>query len=39
VTRSIHKNGRWTLDELDDLIPISLAAGLTNPMPAAAPRQ
>lgn len=39
VTRSIHKNGRWTLCELDDLIPISLAAGLTNPMPAAAPRQ
>lgn len=34
VTRSIHKNGRWTLDELDELIPISLAQGLTNPMPA-----
>ena len=33
VTRSIHKNGRWTLDELDELIPISLAQGLTNPMP------
>jgi len=39
VTRSIHKNGRWTLDELDELIPISLAQGLTNPMPAAAPRE
>ena len=38
VTRSIHKNGRWTLDELDELIPISLAQGLTNPMPAAPPR-
>jgi NAD(P)-dependent dehydrogenase (short-subunit alcohol dehydrogenase family) len=38
VRRSIHKNGRWTLDELDQLIPISLAQGLTNPMPAAPPR-
>lgn len=39
VTRSIHKNGRWTLDELDELIPISLAQGLTNPMPPTPPRQ
>ena len=39
VTRSIHKNGRWTLDELDELIPISLSQGLTNPMPAAPPRE
>ena len=39
VTRSIHKNGRWTLGELDELIPISLAQGLTNPMPAAPPRE
>jgi NAD(P)-dependent dehydrogenase (short-subunit alcohol dehydrogenase family) len=39
VTRSIHKNGRWTLDELDELIPISLAQGLTHPMPAAPPRE
>ena len=39
VTRSIHKNGRWTLDEWDELIPISLAQGLTNPMPAAPPRE
>ena len=23
VIKSIHKEGRWTLDELDDLIPIS----------------
>ncbi len=38
VTRSIHKNGRWTLDELDDLIPISIGADLTNPVPAQAPR-
>lgn len=33
VIRSIHKTGRWTLDELDDLIPISLANGLVNPVP------
>ena len=39
VTRSIHKKGRWTLDELDDLIPISLGAGLVNPSPLQTPRQ
>ena len=39
VTRSIHKNGRWTLDELDDLIPISLGSGLVNPVPPQEPRQ
>ena len=39
VVKSIHKNGRWTLDELDDLIPISLAAGLVNPVPPQPPRQ
>ncbi len=33
VISSIHKNGRWTLDELDRLIPISLGADLTNPVP------
>lgn len=39
TTKSIHKNGRWTLDELDDLIPISLANGLSNPMPPTPPRE
>jgi NAD(P)-dependent dehydrogenase (short-subunit alcohol dehydrogenase family) len=39
VTSSIHKSGRWTLDELDQLIPISLGAGLTNPVPPAPPRE
>ena len=34
VIRSIHKDGRWTLDELEELIPNSLAAGLINPAPA-----
>ena len=38
VIKSIHKNGRWTLDELDDLIPFSLAEGLINPVPAEQPR-
>ena len=39
VIKSIHKNGRWTLDELDDLIPISLGAGLVNPVPVQPPRK
>ena len=38
VIRSIHKNGRWTLDELDSLIPISLGADLRNPVPPQPPR-
>ena len=38
ITRSIHKNGRWTLDELDDLIPIAIGADLVNPVPPQAPR-
>ena len=39
VVRSVHKSGRWTLDELDRLLPASLGAGLTNPMPPAPPRE
>ncbi len=31
VVRSIHKDGRWTLEELERLMPISLTAGLHNP--------
>ena len=38
VIRSIHKSGRWTLDELDSLIPISLGVDLRNPVPPQAPR-
>ena len=38
VIKSIHKNGKWTLDELDDLIPISLAEGLINPVPLDPPK-
>ena len=33
VVRSIHKDGRWTLDELEELVPMSLAAGIVNPAP------
>ena len=39
VIRSIHKNGRWTLDELDELLPISIGMGLTNPSPPTPPRE
>jgi len=39
VIRSIHKHGRWTLDELDRLVPGSLAASLVNPAPPEPPRQ
>ncbi len=37
VTRVIHKSGRWTLDELDLLIPSSLTQEVPNPAPAAPP--
>ena len=39
ITNSVHKNGRWTLDELERLIPISLGAELVNPVPPQAPRR
>ena len=39
VAQSIHKKGRWTLDELDELMPISLGAGLVNPVSPQPPRQ
>jgi NAD(P)-dependent dehydrogenase (short-subunit alcohol dehydrogenase family) len=38
VIKSIHKDGKWTLDELDQLIPISLGSGLVNPVPVEPPR-
>ena len=31
--KSIHKDGRWTLDELDSIMPGTLLAGLVNPSP------
>jgi len=33
--KSIFKDGRWTLDELDQIMPSTLAAGLVNPAPPA----
>ena len=39
VVRSIHKNRRWTLEELERLVPVSLAEGLVNPAPPEPPRQ
>ena len=38
VIKSIHKEGRWTLDELEQQIPFSLGNGLVNPAPEEAPR-
>ena len=31
--KTIYKEGRWTLDELDELVPVTLAEGLQNPAP------
>ena len=31
--KAIHKDGAWTLDELERLVPISLTSGLQNPSP------
>lgn len=31
--KTIYKEGRWSLDELDELVPITLAEGLVNPAP------
>jgi len=39
ITKSIHKSSRWTLDDMDELIPISLGAGLINPMPPQEPKK
>ena len=37
--KSIHKNGRWTLDELLETIPGTLTAGLANPAPPQPPKE
>jgi NAD(P)-dependent dehydrogenase (short-subunit alcohol dehydrogenase family) len=31
--KTIYKEGRWTLDELDEIVPATLAEGLANPAP------
>jgi NAD(P)-dependent dehydrogenase (short-subunit alcohol dehydrogenase family) len=37
--KTIYKEGRWTLDELDRIMPVSLAAGLVNPAPPQPPKE
>jgi len=37
--RSIYKEGIWTVDELCELIPKTLAAGLVNPSPPQPPKE
>ena len=37
--KSIHKDGRWTLDELLRIIPTTLAVDLVNPAPPTPPKQ
>jgi len=37
--KSIHKDGRWTLDELDSILPGTLLAGLVNPSPPLPPKE
>ncbi len=39
IWRSIHKDGRWTVDELCDIVPRSLAVGLVNPSPPEPPKE
>jgi NAD(P)-dependent dehydrogenase (short-subunit alcohol dehydrogenase family) len=34
--KTLYKEGRWTLDELDELVPQTLAEGLKNPAPPKA---
>jgi 3-oxoacyl-[acyl-carrier protein] reductase len=36
--KTIYKEGRWTLDELDALVPVTLAEGLVNPAPPREPK-
>ena len=37
--KTIHKEGRWTLDELLDVMPRTLTVGLVNPSPPVPPEQ
>jgi 3-oxoacyl-[acyl-carrier protein] reductase len=37
VIRSMSKPGRWTIEELEQVVPGALAAGIPNPAPAAPP--
>ena len=33
IVSAVHKDGFWTLDELEDLLPFTLGAGVKNPAP------
>jgi hypothetical protein len=37
--KTIYKEGRWTLDELDRVMPTTLAEGLVNPSPPTPPAE
>ncbi|HEY33545.1 MAG TPA: SDR family oxidoreductase [Dehalococcoidia bacterium] len=37
--KTIVKDGRWTLDELDSILPTTLMAGLVNPAPPQPPKE
>ncbi len=39
VTHSINKVGNWSIEELSNILPISLAKELTNPMPKQEPKE
>jgi len=39
VVQSINKEGRWTLDELDEVMPLTIGRELPNRAPAEPPRQ
>ena len=34
AVKTVWKESRWTLDELDEMVPLTLTQGLTNPAPA-----
>ena len=37
--KTIYKEGRWTLDELEHIMPSTLAVGLVNPSPPQPPKE
>ena len=37
--KSINKDGRWTLDELDSVMPLTIGRELSNPSPTEPPRK
>ena len=39
VVESINKDGRWTLDELDQVMPMTIGKGLANTAPGEPPRE